>query len=270
MPLRDVQVRVLKLLSENRSPESYLAGGTISGRVGSRYSDDLDFFNSGSEQTFLSYKADRAVLEAAGYGVEPLLDPRPGFVRAVLMSPEGEKLRIDWAHESSFRFFPVIPDDLTGWQLHWADAATNKVLAAGGREKARDAFDILHWHHNPLSLGALVWAAVGKDPGFSPDLLLDEIVRNARLSPTDLAKLRLDGPVNPIEIATRFRNACREARQLVGRLPPETVGHLFVDAAGEPIEPDPDQPHTLERLHAGSERGCWPHFPPPEDEPEPF
>jgi len=269
MPLRDIQIRILKLLSENRSPESYLAGGSLSGRTGDRFSDDLDLFHAGSDKTIQSYRIDKNVLEQAGYKVEPMTDPRPGFVRAVIEAPDGEKVKIDWAHESSFRFFPVIADDLTGWQLHWADAATNKVLAAGGREKPRDAFDILNWHHNPLSLGALVWAAVGKDPGFSPDLLLDEIVRNARLSPTDLAKLRTVRPVDPIELATRFRNACREARTLVRRLPPETVGHLFLNEVGEPIEPDPDRTETLARLHAGSERGCWPSFPSPDDDPAP-
>jgi hypothetical protein len=176
---------------------------------------------------------------------------------------------MDWAHESAFRFFPVQANDLTGWELHWADAATNKVLAAAGRDKPRDAFDVLHWHHNPLGLGALVWGAVGKDPGFSPDLLLDEMIRNARLSPKDVAKLSLERPVDPVELATRFRAACREARELVAKLPVETVGALFVDEAGEPIDPDPEDPSTMARPHFGCERGCWPSFPSPDDDPEP-
>ncbi|MCE6957864.1 hypothetical protein LAZ40_02175 [Cereibacter sphaeroides] len=269
MPLHRTQVEVLQLLASQRSPDSYLAGGTLSGREGRRYSSDLDIFHSTRDITLACFEADRQVLERNGYTVLPDTVPRPGFVRAIVTAPDGEALRMDWAHESSFRFFPVIPDPLTGWQLHWADAATNKVLAAGGRDKARDAFDILYWNRNPLSLGALIWAAVGKDAGFSPDLLLDEILRNARLSPMDLARLRIEGPYDPIEHAARFRAACRDARDLIRRLPPETVGKLFVNERGEPIEPDPDDPDTLVRTHEGSNRGCWPTFPIPDDAPSP-
>lgn len=266
MPLLDIQSEILRVLAASRHPDSYVAGGILSGRDGSRFSKDIDLFHTGGDLTLSTYFADRETLEARGYTVRELIKPRPGFVRALATDPAGESIRIDWAEESAFRFFPVVENPLTGWELHWADAATNKALAAGGREKSRDAFDILHWHHNPLSLGALVWAAVGKDPGFSPDFLLDEIVRNARISPTDLAKLRVAGPFDPIEMAARFRGACREARQLIRALPAETVGSLFLDEAGHPIEPDPQRPETLVRIHRGSERGCWPSFPRPEDD----
>lgn len=84
-----------------------------------------------------------------------------------------QQLKMEWAYDSAFRFFPVQTDDLCGYRLHDADAATNKVLALAGRSEIRDFVDVLHLHDTYLSLGALVWAASGKDPGFTPEFLLD-------------------------------------------------------------------------------------------------
>lgn len=55
----------------------------------------------------------------------------------------------------------------SGYQLHPIDLAINKVLALAGRDEARDFLDVLHAHATILPLGALCWAAVGKDPGFT-------------------------------------------------------------------------------------------------------
>lgn len=263
MPLLDIQIEILKALSVNRSADSYIAGGTISGMNSPRYSMDIDIFHSSDDGTLKSYQEDRSILESLGYQFKDLIIRKPGFVRALVTHPEGESIRMDWAHESSFRFFPILESDLMGHHLHWADAATNKALAAGGREKTRDAYDLLYWDNNPLSLGAIIWAAVGKDAGLSPSMLLEDIRRNARISPDELEMLNLKENVDPIEISTRFRAACREARELLDRLfeLKAPTGCLFLDETGEPVNPIPEDPSSFSKPHYGSVRGCWPTFP---------
>ena len=76
--------------------------------------------------------------------------------------------RIDWAHDSAWRFVPPVRDAAGGYVLHRVDLAINKVVALAGRDEPRDFVDFLHVNEAVLPLGAVVWAAAGKDPGFTP------------------------------------------------------------------------------------------------------
>lgn len=258
MPISKFHKEIFRTISANRSPESYVAGGTLINRAGFRYSDDIDLFHNNEDAVLISFDQDRDVLVANGYSVEPRLKPRPGFVRALVASPDGEALLMDWAHESSFRFFPVQKDEEMGWRLHWFDAATNKLLAASSRSEPRDIVDAMQCHRNPVSLGGLIWAAVGKDPGYSPVMMLEEIVRNARINDRDLGVLNVSTPIDVAGLRERFRSACDDARALFDNLPAETLGSAFLDENGGPIEPDPDNPECLTRPHRGSSGGAWP------------
>ena len=91
----------------------------------------------------------------------------PTFYRAVV-EVAGQSLKLEWAHDSAFRFFPVERDEFCGYRLHPADAAVNKMLAMAGRVEVRDCVDVLHLDAEYLSLGGLAWAACGKDPGLPP------------------------------------------------------------------------------------------------------
>lgn len=119
-------------------------------------------------------------------------------------------------------------------------------------------YDVLQWHEKRLHLGALIWAASGKDAGLPPGLILEEIGRNARISPQDLAMLDVDGGLNPVDIGRKFRDAVREAEALVEALPPETVGSLFLDDQGRPIVPDPKNEATMARPLVPREGGLIP------------
>lgn len=68
-----------------------------------------------------------------------------------------------------FRFFPTLRDETFGYILHPVDLATNKVMAAAGRRELRDLVDLVTIHENILPLGAAIWAAVEKSPGFTPE-----------------------------------------------------------------------------------------------------
>ena len=91
-----------------------------------------------------------------------------------------ESLRLDWSADSAFRFFPVQQDEDFGYCLHPADIATNKLLALVGRSEMRDFLDILQVDETYLSLGATIWAACGKDPGYNPSMILDMTNRHSR------------------------------------------------------------------------------------------
>lgn len=262
--LSRVQQDVMALLRANRSPESFAAGANIGSRSSARLSNDIDLFHDSRHEVWKAFEIDAKCLRDAGWKVNVIVGPLDGFVRADLTSPEGEKTLVDWAYDSSWRFFPVEEDQLFGWRLHWADAATSKLLAAAGRGEPKDLIDLLAWHREPLSVGALAWAACAKDPGFSPQGLLDALARIRAPSPSELSALDLPNPPSPGDIKARMHEALEEGARLIERLPEKAVGCLFLNGDGEPIEPDPDDPETLARPRPASRKGCLPRFPEPE------
>ncbi len=259
MPLSAIQGRVLRLLAANRSPESYLAGATVlhQGMTSPRYSLDLDYFHDLADSVATSAEADAATLQAAGHVVIWLIRA-PTFYRAVVQV-DGESLRLEWAQDSAFRFFPVQADPVTGYRLHEADAATGKCLALAGRTEARDFVDMLHLDSTYLPLGALVWAACGKDPGYTPDLLLEHANRHACHTQEAIDLLSLRVPLDIKELKRQWLNARQAAEDLIRHLPPKDLGCLYLDAAGIPVAPDPASTvfPSLPR-HFGSVRGAWP------------
>ncbi|MFQ5551278.1 MAG: nucleotidyl transferase AbiEii/AbiGii toxin family protein, partial [Gemmatimonadales bacterium] len=150
MPLTELQRTILALLAETRSPESYLAGGAalhFSPRS-TRFSDDLDFFHDSEERVATTFAEDSKRLESAGFVIEVTMS-QPGFIRAVV-SRNDRSTRIDWAHDSAWRFMPVIKDEFGGFILHDTDIAVNKALALAGRDEPRDYVDILFVHERIL------------------------------------------------------------------------------------------------------------------------
>jgi hypothetical protein len=143
MPLTQFQADVFKIIAAHRKPESYVAGGIVINRdvESFRFSDDIDLFHETSQEVIASAEKDVKALEKSGYEVVFLLR-EPTFHQASV-TKDGESLRLDWAADSAFRFFPIVPDEVLGFRLHDADAATNKVLAAIGRNKVRDFIDLM-------------------------------------------------------------------------------------------------------------------------------
>ena len=96
---------------------------------------------------------------------------------------------VQWAHDSAYRFFPLVEHADLGLTLHPFDLATSKVLALVGRVEPRDFVDILTCDREVQPLGCLAWAACGKDPGFSPSAILALAARSARYSEAELRGL---------------------------------------------------------------------------------
>jgi hypothetical protein len=138
---------------------------------------------------------------------------QPGFVRAVVRK-EGHATKVDWARDSAWRFMPTVSDERVGFMLHPVDLAVNKVLALAGRDEPRDVLDTLHFHHTLLVLGALCWAACGKDPGFTPLSLLELLRRHGRLRPEDLARLDLCRAHRPPPGQTRVARSAPLGRSI--------------------------------------------------------
>jgi hypothetical protein len=227
VPLTPFQSRVASLLATNRSEDSYLAGGAalhITPRS-KRYSNDLDYFHDSEERVATAFAADRALLEDQGCTVEIGMN-QPGYIRAVVRKGK-DATKVEWARDSSWRFLPPIRDKVAGFVLHPLDLAVNKLLALVGRDEPRDFVDILEAHEHILSLGALCWAAAGKDPGYTPAALLSLLRRRGRYRPEDFARLRLREPLDLPALKERWLRALDEAEAFVAKRSPEELGCLY-------------------------------------------
>ena len=87
--------------------------------------------------------------------------------------------------------------------------------------------DILYCHERILPLGALVWAAAGKDPGFTPLSLLELLKRRGRYHPEDFARLSLAQPFDLPKAKLTWLAALDHADRFARTAPPDDVGCLY-------------------------------------------
>lgn len=247
MPLTEHQERLVRLLSANRSFDSYLAGGAailIEPRT-ERFSRDLDYFHDTEARVAQAFAGDQQLLTSHGYDVDVQLN-QPGYVRAVVRDDAGAT-KIEWARDSDWRFMPTVRDELAGFVLHPIDLAVNKVLALAGRDEPRDVLDTLYHHRHVLGLGPLCWATCGKDPGFSPLSLLELLRRRGRLRPEDLARLDLAAPVDLVDLKREWLEALDSVEPFVESRPPDELGCLYYSsdqqAFVDPRDADDAVPH---------------------------
>ena len=123
VPLTPYQQSLLAALSRERTGAGYLAGGAALHFAPNsvRFSEDLDVFHDSVGQVAQDFESDRTRLEAGGYKVAVELS-QPGFIRATV-SRGTDATRVDWAHESAWRFLPLVRDPVGGLLLH----ATRRV-----------------------------------------------------------------------------------------------------------------------------------------------
>lgn len=254
MPLSRLQSEVLLLLAAHRNPESYVAGAAPLHQDGPRYSGDIDIFHDQEEAVSEAAEADVSVLRHHGFAVR--WQRRVPGLQVAEVRRGNEATRLEWVRDSDFRFFPTMPDTLFGYRLHAIDLATNKALAAAGRRAPRDVLDLLFIHERHLPLGAVVWAAVAKDPGYSAESLIAEIRRNARYQADDYAELDLVEPVDAGAVSKRLRALLEQAESFVRAMPAGTEGLLFLKD-GRPVQPDPAGLDAYE-AHPGTRKGFWP------------
>ncbi len=247
MPLTEFQSRLAKQLARNRTEDSYLAGGAaiLLEPNTARYSNDLDYFHDSEQRVAEAFAADRELLEALGYALRVDLN-QPGYIRAIVRLDESST-KVEWAHDSSWRFMPTVGHERFGFVLHPIDLAVNKLLALAGRDEPRDLLDTLSQHRDVLCLGALCWAACGKDPGFTPLSLLELLRRRGKMRPEDLARLELAAPVNLQQLKREWLQALDSVEPFVASRPADEIGCLYYSrseaAFVDPREATDAQPH---------------------------
>jgi hypothetical protein len=266
MALTDLQRDLCRLVARQRvaSGESYVAGGVALNELlsSARVSDDIDLFHDSEAALDASWVADRELLRREGYGVD-ILRQRPGFVEASIRRG-GDRVLMQWARDSAFRFFPLVEHPDLGLVLHPFDLATNKVLALVGRLEVRDWIDVLTCDARLQPLGYLAWAACGKDPGFSPASILSEAARSSRYSADEVAALAFVGdPPDIAALSRQWHSALSRAHEVVQTLPPAAAGRCVLSTDGSLF--GGDQPALAAalargaiRFHVGRLRGAYP------------
>ena len=160
---------------------------------------------------------------------------------------------INWSHDPAWCFMPPVSDEGCGVTLHEVDLAINKVLTLAGRDEARDFVDTLHAHRHILPLGPMIWAAVAKDPGFTPASLLEQLKRRGRYQPEDIARLTLATPLDLVEVKETWRAALSDADKFIRERPHEEVGCLYYSPSRDCfVAPSPGI--------SLKEQGLIPHF----------
>jgi hypothetical protein len=270
MALTDYQRTVCRLLADHRiaSGESYVAGGVALNEMmaTARTSRDIDLFHDTDEALEASWQADRHLLEARHFAVRVIRE-RPSFVEAEI-SREGERVLMEWARDSAFRFFPLIQHPDLGLALHPFDLATNKVLALVGRLEVRDWVDLIFAGERIQPLGYLSWAACGKDPGFGPLSILQEASRSARYSAAEVHTLAFAGePPDAADLARRWHAMLATAREVIDALPPAELGRGVLHASGRLFAGALDELQAALAqgqlvFHPGSIRGAFPQLRP--------
>jgi hypothetical protein len=254
VPLSKIQTDVLRLLAAHRDPESYVGGATALNRAAPRFSGDIDVFHDRQERVTQAALHDAAVLETAGYKVEWLRQLPMIYTAGVTKDDDGT--RLEWVVDSDYRFFPTMRDEVFGYVLHPVDLAMNKVMAAAGRRELRDLVDLVTIHETILPLGAVIWAAVEKSPGFTPEGLIAEIRRNSHYPAAEWLTLISSEPLDPKDITRRLRTGLEEAEAFVMKMPTDKAGLLFLKD-GHVVQPDPGRLGDYQ-THAGRRRGQWP------------
>ena len=153
---------------------------------------------------------------------------------------------------------PTVKDPRVGFVLHPVDLAVNKVLALAGRNEPRDVLDTLHFHRHVLTLGALCWAACGKDPGFTPLSLLDLLRRRGRIHAEDLARLDLAEPVDLHFLKDAWLEALDSVDPFVTSRPPDEIGCLYYHAGRREFVDPRDLPGAVP--HFGRPGGVLPRI----------
>ena len=122
----------------------------------------------------------------------------------------------------------------------------------------RDVLDIIELDAKVLSLAGCVWAACGKDPGLTPELMLDLIQRHTIITPDLLAVEALRQPVDPKKLKADLSGVLIKARQVIPTLEPLDISCIYVDAKGAVVRDLGRIKSKDVTRHFGTVKGSWP------------
>ena len=146
----------------------------------------------------------------------------------------------------------------------WAGHAENARWPCPKCGTALALYD--HAEERIQPLGYLVWAACGKDPGFSPPGILEHAARSARYSAEEIRALSFSGAApDAADLSRRWHAMLATAREIVARLPADQVGRCVLDRDGHlfgggVVELASAIDRDVIVFHAGSVRGALPRL----------
>src|SRR5438309_1920859 len=113
---------------------------------------------------------------------------------------------------------------LESGESYVAGAAALNALT--GAERISRDIDLFHDTSGAVALS-------GKDPGFSPAMILDQAGRSAHYSRAEISALSFAGAQPDVgELSRRWQAVLKEAHELVATLPPTAVGKCVLKMDG--------------------------------------
>lgn len=184
----------------------YLTGGTALAEyyLGHRLSYDLDLFTSESDLIVpFSYRMEQAAKAAS---MEVVVVRRfASFIEFQINQGE-DKLKVDLALDSPFRFAPTELSNSGVWVNDFQDIQTDKTLAFFGRAEPRDAID-LYFLLKRTRFEELAELAHQKDTGF--DLYWFAVALNRAVNfPDEIERwpVRMLVTCDPVDLKRSFEN----------------------------------------------------------------
>ncbi len=259
--LTQFQQEILRVISANRSPENFVAGGSALNRHFPRLSSDIDLFSKTVSLIDRAFDADRATLEQAGYHLERVRETTT--LREWIVSLHGRSTKLQWSRDTSWLFFPPVPDADFGYVLSFEDLAVNKLNAAADRGRLRDFHDLTALDQAGARLWVLALASMGKDGEISPEGRLERCLRLLPQAGKDDEDPDYAGPPRPwSEIRSYLDRRLREDLQIIRDIPIDWVGRLALDKTTKRLAMHLD-PQALGQCvkHGASQHGVWPTSP---------
>ena len=267
MAVTKFQSEILKRIAHLRidQGETYIAGGLALNHQLNRprVSNDIDVFNSTYEALERSSDRDCQILREAGY--ELTITRKRDYIVEARVSKDGASTELQWVQDSAYRFFPLIEDELLGLTLHPLDLATNKLLALAGRRVPRDWVDTISCSESVQPLGFLAWAANGKDPGLTPNYILEMAMRTHYSQEEFNVAIVNRQDYDLSELSLQWKNMIWSARRTVELIPRDEAGKVVMTKDGDLFKgSDEEFTSALAAgdivFHEGHIGGAWPRI----------
>jgi len=183
----------------------YLTGGTALAEyyLGHRLSYDLDFFTSIEELILpVSYQIENLGREQ---NLDITVVRRFSSYVELLVVSQDERLKIDLALDSPYRFEPPVFSTEGVYVNDYKDLQIDKLLAYFGRAEPRDAVDLFYILKNE-TIENLILLAAQKDPGFDVYWFIIALNKSSKF-PDELNRwpVQVLLPFNPIELKEYFQ-----------------------------------------------------------------
>lgn len=213
--LTPFQQQLLKAIGQTDIAENfYLTGGTALAAyfLHHRFSEDLDFFSPDPNVVRLVQTPLQGAVERLNSTVE-FSRTFNTYVECFVNSPDGERVKLDFAQDTPFRLSPTTFDARYGLQIDSAiDIASNKLAALFGRAAAKDFVDVFFIHHEMLAFPDLLRQAREKHVGMDDYWLAISLqrVRTIELLPR---------MIKPLDLATLHEFFLGLAGELMANVP---------------------------------------------------